>query len=42
MSTKILNVHSLKNDEDGDARIASFFTISAIMTVVMIVVWTLF
>ena len=41
MSTKQLNVHTLKNDEDADARVASFFAISAIMTVVMIVVWTL-
>ena len=41
MSNKQLNIHSLKNDEDADARVASFFAISAIMTVVMIVVWTL-
>ena len=41
MSAKQLNVHTLKNDEDADARVASFFAISAIMTVVMIVVWTL-
>jgi len=41
MSTKKLNIHTLKNDEDADARIAAFFSISAIMTVVMIVVWTL-
>ena len=41
MSTKQHNVHTLANDEDADARVASFFSISAIMTVVMIVVWVL-
>ena len=33
--------HSLVGDENADARINSFFTISAILTAVLIIVWTL-
>ena len=41
MKTTRQNTRTLVNDEDADARVASFFTISAILTVVLIVVWTL-
>ena len=41
MKTTRQNMRMLVNDEDADARVASFFSISAILTVVLIVVWTL-
>jgi len=41
MKTTRPNTHTLVNDENGDARVASFFAISAILTVVLIVVWSL-
>ena len=35
------NLKTLANDENADARVAAFFSISAILTVVLIVVWSL-
>ena len=41
MQTTRRNTKSLVNDENADARVNSFFTISAILTAVLIIVWTL-
>ncbi|CAI8337387.1 MAG: Uncharacterised protein [Marine Group II euryarchaeote MED-G33] len=41
MQTTGINTKSLADDENADARINSFFTISAILTAVLIIVWTL-
>jgi hypothetical protein len=41
MQTTLSNDKSLLNDENADARVNSFFTISAILTAVLIIVWTL-
>tara|TARA_B110000438_G_scaffold299983_1_gene351312 strand:+ start:5747 stop:6439 length:693 start_codon:yes stop_codon:yes gene_type:complete len=35
------NMNSLVDDENADARISSFFSISAILTVVGVIIWTL-
>ena len=41
MQHRFRNANSIVHDEDGAARVAAFFAISAIMTVVLIIVWTL-
>jgi hypothetical protein len=41
MQTTRRNTKSLVNDENADARVNSFFAISAILTAVLIIVWTL-